>query len=127
QLAAMAAVGHQYVTMVLAMEAMFSSIGGAIGQAIAAAIWTGAFPEKLARYLPAEEQGNLTNIYGALAVQLSYPMGSPTRHAIAQAYGATQRLMLITATAILAVGVVSIFLWRDINVKHIKQVKGTVI
>lgn len=127
QLAVMAAVGHQHVAIVLAVEAMFSSIGGAVGQTIATAIWTSVFPERLARYLPAESQGNLTAIYGDIVTQLSYPIGDPTRSAIMRAYGDTQRYMLIASTVTLFIALASIFFWRDINVKNMKQVKGNVI
>lgn len=127
EMAVMAATSHQYVAVVLAVEYMFSSIGGAIGSTIAAAIWTGVFPQKLGEYLPPESQANLTSIYGDLTVQLSYPVGSPTRIAIAKAYGEAQKYMLTAATAVLAISLVSVAFWRDIKVKDFKQVKGNVI
>lgn len=126
QMAVMASVTHQHIAVILAIEAMFSSVGGAIGSTIAAAIWTGVFPESLAKYLPPESQGNLTQIYGDLTTQLSYPVGSPTRNAIEQSYGDAQKAMLIASTALLAIGVVCCALWRDIKVKEFKQVKGLV-
>ncbi|CAM1509362.1 Fc.00g031010.m01.CDS01 [Cosmosporella sp. VM-42] len=127
QTAAMAAVSHQYVAVVLAMEGMFSSIGGGVGSSVAAAIWQGVFPQALAKYLPEEEQGNLTAIYGDLITQLSYPIGSPARDAIQKAYGEAQRMMLIGATCVLVVAVGAVAMWRDINVKNFKQVKGRVV
>ncbi|KAB5545790.1 siderophore iron transporter [Coniochaeta sp. 2T2.1] len=126
QMAAMAATTHQYIAVVLALEAMFASVGGAIGGTLAAAIWTGVFPKKLAEYLPAEELGNLTSIYGDITVQMSYPMGSPARNAINQAYGDAQKTMLIAATAVQAVSFVAVWVWRDIKIKDFKQVKGLV-
>jgi MFS family permease len=127
QMAVMAATTHQYVAVVLALEAMFSSIGGAIGSTVAAAIWTGVFPKKLAEYLPPQAQGNLTTIYGDITVQMSYPFGSPERTAINRAYGDAQKTMLIAATAVQAVSFVAVWVWRDIKVKDFKQVKGLVI
>lgn len=127
QMAVMAATTHQYIAVVLALEAMFSSVGGAIGSTVAAAIWTGVFPKKLAEYLPPESQGNLTSIYGDIKVQMSYPMGSPTRDAINHAYGDAQKTMLIAATAVQAISFVAVYMWRDIKVKEFKQVKGLVI
>lgn len=126
QLAAMAATSHQYVAVVLAIEGMFSNIGGAIGSTISAAIWTGTFPEALERRLPASAQDSLLEIYGDLTTQLSYPKGSPTRTAIDASYGEAQKYMLIGATAILALAIVAVLMWRDINVKNFKQVKGMV-
>ncbi|KAI9155342.1 siderophore transporter [Paramyrothecium foliicola] len=127
QTAAMAATSHQYVAVVLAVQSMFSNIGGAIGSTVAAAVWNNVFPRKLAEYLPESEQGNLASIYGQLNVQLSYPVGSEARAAIQRAYGDSQRDMLIAATAILIVSLVSTAVWRDIKVKDNKQVKGLVI
>ncbi|KAF2271118.1 MFS general substrate transporter [Lojkania enalia] len=126
QIAAMAATDHQHIAVVLAIEGMFSSIGGAIGSSIAAAVWTGVFPEKLALYLPPETKDQAATIYSDIVTQLSYPKGTPTRHAIERAYGDAQRYMNIGATAILALGLVSVFMWRDIRVKDFKQTKGRV-
>ncbi|PGH05894.1 hypothetical protein GX51_02675 [Blastomyces parvus] len=127
QMAAMAATSHQYVAVVLAVEAMFANIGGAIGQTVAAAIWTGMFPQRLAEYLPEEAKANATIIYGDLKVQRSYPVGSPERIAINKAYGDGQKYMLIGGTAILAVSLGATMMWRDIKVKDFKQVKGLVV
>ena len=127
QIAAMAATTHQYVAVVLALEGMFANVGGAVGSTVAAAIWTSVFPKKLAEYLPAEAQAKLTAIYGDISTQLSYPVGSPTRDAINRAYGDAQKYMLIGGTCVLAVAIVAVAVWRDINVKDFKQVKGRVI
>ncbi|KAH7040192.1 siderophore iron transporter mirB [Microdochium trichocladiopsis] len=127
QMAVMAAASHQHVAVVLAVEGMFASVGGAIGGSIATAIWTSLFPAKLAEYLPQEAQANLTTIYGSLPAQLSYEWGSPERDAIVRAYGEAQKWMLVAATTILIVAIPAVMVWRDIKVKDFKQVKGTVI
>ncbi|KAL2024855.1 hypothetical protein VTK56DRAFT_3554 [Thermocarpiscus australiensis] len=127
QMAAMAATTHQYIAVVLAVEAMFANVGGAIGSTVAGAIWNGVFPARLAEYLPPESQGNLTAIVGSLPVQLSYPVGSPTRTAIQHAYGDAQRIMIIASTVLQVISLVSVIVWRDIKVKDFKQVKGLVV
>ncbi|KAK2802390.1 MFS siderochrome iron transporter 1 [Emmonsiellopsis sp. PD_5] len=127
QMAVMAATSHQYVAVVLALESMFANVGGAIGLTIASAIWTGVFPKKLGEYLPAEQQANLTTIYGDLKVQKSFAVGSPARDAINQAYGDAQKAMLIGGTAVLAISLAGAAMWRDIKVKDFKQVRGRVI
>ncbi|KAK5988672.1 MFS siderochrome iron transporter 1 [Cladobotryum mycophilum] len=126
QTAVMAATSHQFIAVVLAVEAMASAIGGAIGLTVAAAVWQAVFPKKLREYLPESELPNFHAIYGRLDVQLSYPIGSPARIAIQKAYGDGQRMMLIAATAVLSLAIVGTAMWRDINVKERKQVKGTV-
>ncbi|KND92515.1 Siderophore iron transporter mirB [Tolypocladium ophioglossoides CBS 100239] len=127
QTAVMAAASHQYVAVVLAVEAMFAAISAAIGLTVAAGIWQAVFPQKLREYLPAEDLKNLDKIYGRLDVQLSYPIGSPARIAIQRAYGDGQKMMLVWGTSVLIIAVVATAAWRDINVKHIKQVRGNVI
>lgn len=93
---------------------------------VTSAIWQNTFPKKLLEYLPAEAQPDFLTIYGDIVTQLSYPVGSPTRLAIQKAYGAAQRDILIAATAVWALGVVAVLLWRNIRVDF-KQTKGNVI
>ena len=126
EIAIMAAASHQHIAVVLAVLGLFGNIGGAIGLTIAAAIWQGVFPVKLAEYLPASELPNLLTIYEDLTTQISYPVGSPARIAIQDAYGDAQKMMLIAGTAVWAVGVVAVIMWRDIRVIGIKQTKGHV-
>ena len=94
QLAVMAATNHQFVAVVLAVESMFSSIGGAIGSTVAAAIWTGTFPQQLLKHLPAENKADYLDVYASLTTQLSYDVGTPARDAINQAYGDSQKYVL---------------------------------
>jgi MFS family permease len=122
-----AAAAQQYFAISIALLNLFCYIGNAIGLTISAAIWQGTIPEKLALYLPPESQGNLTTIYGDINQQLSYEWGSPTRLAIQHAYGDTMRLLLITGVASWVVGLVTILMWKDMNVKGIKQNKGYVV
>jgi MFS family permease len=126
QMTVMAVSTQRDIPAILAMESMIASVGGSIGSAIAAAMWTGIFPNKLEKYLPADAQSSLANIYGSIDVQSSYPPGSATRDAINQAYGDTQRLMLITATCLYSITITSVLMWKNINVKNIEQVKGMI-
>ena len=124
QMAVMASVTHQHVATALALEAMFASVGGAIGSTVAAAIWGAVFPERLQRYLPAG--ADYEGIYSSLETQLSYPVGDATRTAIGRAYGDAQKYMLIAATAVHLISFIAVIVWRDIKVKDFKQVKGVV-
>ena len=129
QVAGMAATTHQYVAIVLAMQGVSSQIGGAIGQTISSAIWQGNFQSRLLRYLPEETLSNSTlvaQIYGDLTTQLSFEVGSPTRDGITQAYGEAQQLMAAAATGVLALGFVAVFMWRNIDTRERKQIKGAV-
>jgi len=126
EIAIMAAASHQHIAVVLAVISMFGNIGGAIGLTVAAAIWQGVFPKKLAEYLPSSELPNLTTIYEDLTVQLSYAVGSPARIAIQHAYGDAQTMILSAGTAVWALGIVAVVMWRDIKVVGITQAKGHV-
>ncbi|EHK96266.1 putative Siderophore iron transporter mirB [Glarea lozoyensis 74030] len=125
EIAIMAAASHQHIAIVIAILGVFSSIGGAIGLTVAAAIWQDVFPKKLAEYLPPEELPNLPLIYADIVTQLSYAVGSPTRLAIQYAYGDAQKMLLVVGTAVWFIGLLAVVMWRDINVSNIKQVKGT--
>ncbi|OQE38028.1 hypothetical protein PENCOP_c009G02538 [Penicillium coprophilum] len=125
ELAMMAPSDHQHIAVILAMLNLFGSIGSAIGSTVSAAIWTGEFPKALAKYVPPEV--DVAKIYSDITAQLSYEWGSPTRNAIARAYGDAQQYMLITSVCMLVVAWGCAAMWRDIKIKDLKQVKGRVI
>jgi MFS family permease len=117
---------QQYFAVGLAVLAMFSNIGNAIGYTISAAIWQDILPKKLALYLPADELPNLVTIYEDIVTQLSYPIGSATRLAIQHAYGDAQKYLFTAGTAVWILGAVATVVWRNIDVTGIKQTKGHV-
>ncbi|VUC22206.1 unnamed protein product [Clonostachys rosea] len=121
EIAVLAAASHQHVAVCLAVVGMFGNVGGAIGLTVASAIWQHVMPEKLMSYLPVEDLENLPMIYADLTTQLSYPVGSPTRIAIQNAYADTQTVLLSTGTGIWVIGLIGVLMWRDINVKNVKQ------
>jgi hypothetical protein len=127
QTAVMAAAAHYEVAVVLALWGLFTSIGGAIGQTVAAAIYTNTMPNALQTYLPDDAKSRAKEIYNSITVQLQYPMGSPVRQAIIHAYGDVMRRLCISGVSILPLAFVFVLMWRNINVKTIKQVKGTVV
>ncbi len=125
EMAVMAAAPHQGVAGMLALIGLFSSVGGGIGQAIAASIYTNKFPAALERALP----GNATlnaELYGSLTVQLSYALGSPERDAVVYAYGESMWYLCIASFVFLVPCILFIALWRDFKVKDLRQVKGRV-
>ena len=105
----------------LAVESMIIAIGSAIGSTIAGAIWTGVFPARLLANLPVDALDNIAMIYGDLQTQTSYPVGSPTRDAINLSYGETQRYMLIAATCVYFITLISVALWQNVDVRTMKQ------
>ncbi|EPE04148.1 mfs siderophore iron transporter [Ophiostoma piceae UAMH 11346] len=126
QLAILSVVDHQHVAAVLALLYVVGNVGGAIGNTISGTIWTNTFETALLKYLPEDAMDALEDIYNDLDTQLSYPVGSATRLAIQEAYGYSQKRMLIAGTAIVSLSLIWMFLIKNINVKKVPQVKGTV-
>ncbi|KAF2137209.1 uncharacterized protein K452DRAFT_278847 [Aplosporella prunicola CBS 121167] len=126
-MAVMAAADHDGVPMMLSLLGLSSSVGGAIGSAVSAAIYANTFPDALRRKLPAANQNDWSAIYlGGYSAQLEYPVGSDVRNAINYAWGWSQRCGSISATAILVLGIPAIAIWKNYNVDR-KQNKGVVM
>lgn len=127
QMAAMAAADRDGVPLMLSLVGLSSSVGGAIGQAVSAAINSNIFPNALASRLPEAERGNTTTIFlGGTNTQLTYPVGSPERDAINYAWTRSQYYSSISATAVLVLAIPAIAAWKNYHVGK-QQNKGTVI
>ncbi|KAJ6440593.1 tetratricopeptide-like helical [Purpureocillium lavendulum] len=124
EMAMMAPSDHQHVAVLMAILNFFCSVGSAVGSSASSAIWTGTFRRELVKNLP--PGAPVDEIYGDLEKQLSYPVGSAIRNGIARAYSVSQRYMLIASVSLLACAWVCTWFWRDIKLKKVKQVKGTV-
>lgn len=123
----MAATTHQYVAVVLAIQDMFLSVGGAIGSTISTAIWTGTFRNNLLRFLPPSELANVDPIYSKIGNQLSHPVGSTERLGVQRAYGESVKWQLTAAAASLSLMIPCVLAWRNYQLRNHKQVKGTVV
>ncbi|PSN59751.1 putative siderophore-dependent iron transporter [Corynespora cassiicola Philippines] len=127
QLAVLAAVDHQHIAAVLALLYVSGSIGGAIGSTISGTIWTNTFLKELMRNLPESAQADALTIYASLPAQLAYPVGSPERLAIQEAYGYGQARMLAAGVGIFGLSFIWMFLIRNHDVsKKTGQTKGIV-
>ncbi|KPM38039.1 Siderophore iron transporter mirB [Neonectria ditissima] len=125
EMAMMAPSDHQHIAVLIAILDLFGSIGTAVGSTVSAAIWTGTFRDRLVAHLPPTT--DIDSIYSSMYTQLAYKHGTEIRYGISLAYGDSQRYMLITSVCILALGWFCVFLWRDIKVTGIKQVRGNVV
>lgn len=125
EMAMMAPIDHQYIAVMIAILDLFGSIGTAVGSTVSAAIWTGTFRDAIERHVP--ETVNVDLVYNNLYSQLAYTAGSEERLGIARAYGDAQRIMLITSVSLLVGALASVAMWRNINLKTIKQTRGNVI
>lgn len=130
-LAIMAPVTHQYIAVVHALGGLFGGVGAAIGIAIAGALWNNLLPQELYRRLPEDQKINAGAIFGNITLQMSFADGSPEREAIVGGYAHVMRLMVIAGACFMPLCLLSIFVWKNINVRKIeeengKQTKGTV-
>ncbi|KAL4777459.1 major facilitator superfamily domain-containing protein [Aspergillus nidulans var. acristatus] len=126
QVAVSAASDHNNIASALAFLGVFGSMGGAVGSSISGAIWTNTLPGALKRLLPESAKADWRVIYESLEIQLSYPVGSPVRVAIASAYAETQTKMLVAGTGIMALSLIWMFLIKDIRLSKDAQSKGVV-
>lgn len=126
-MAVMASADRDGVPMMLSLIYLASSIGGAIGTAVSAAIYDNTFPSTLLKHLPADAKAQYTTIYiGGYVTQMTYPVGGPIRNAIDLAWGQSQKYNCIAATCILALGIPAVAIWKNHNVDK-KQNKGLVL
>lgn len=126
EMAVMAASDREGIPMMLALIGLFQSLGNAIGSAVQSAIYNNVFISALKSKLPADLKSQASKISAAGYLgQKKYPMGSPTRDAINYAWGYEQKLGCIAATAILALAIPSVAIWK--NYRLDKKSKGTVL
>ncbi|KAF6795326.1 siderophore iron transporter [Colletotrichum musicola] len=114
---ALMAVSPEHTAALLAVQSVIVDSGKAAGSAIGTAIWTSMFRKRLVDHLPSMPSKNVTEVYGSLDIQLSYPLGEPERLGINAAYAETQRVILIVALCLSAVAWISVWFWEDIDVK----------
>lgn len=124
QVAIMAPVTHQYIAVTSALSGLFGSVGAGIGYAIAGAFWNNLMPVQLLQRLPESAKANATIIFSDITIQQSYPDGSLEREAIVGAYAHVMRLMAITGVATMPLCVLSIIIWKNINVRKVEEEKG---
>ncbi|KAI5365877.1 Putative major facilitator superfamily, MFS transporter superfamily [Septoria linicola] len=126
-MAVMTAADREGVPMMLSIIYLASNIGGSIGTAVSTSIYGNTFPSALARALPADLQGKVSELYlgGYLTQELFVP-GTVERTAINYAWGQTQYYSCISAVAVLVLGIPAIAIWKNYRVDK-QQNKGVMI
>lgn len=127
EMAVMAAADREGVPLVLSMLYLFNAVGGAIGQAISATIYSNTWPDAARSVLPQDRWAKVPELYaGGYVTQIMFPPGTVERAASDFAWRRTQYYGSIAATCILTVGIPAILLWKNYRVDK-KQNKGTVL
>lgn len=109
-----AAVPHQNMTMAITTLVLFSSIGSAIGSAIAGVIWSSKTPTNLRKYMPSnitDEQ--VQSFFGNVKLLRKYPMGSTVRNAAINAYIDTVYYLFVPALGILFISFIVCFFQKN--------------
>jgi len=126
QMAIMAASDRSGVAMGLSVLGLFTSVGGAIGDAVSGSIFANTFPQALTERLPVEFKSQAYSIYLAgYLTQEKFPPGTPVRAAIDFAWGQYEKYAAVAATCVLIGGIPAILLWKNYRVDR-AQNKGTV-
>ena len=124
-MAVMAAADREGVPMMLSMVGLFSSLGGAMGYAVSASIYSNIFPPALHRSLPADQMDQFQKIYtGGYVEQKKFDLGTPTRDAINYAWSEYMKYSCIAAVAVMSLGIPAVAVWRNYRVDSTKQNKG---
>ncbi|OBT96236.1 hypothetical protein VE01_05816 [Pseudogymnoascus verrucosus] len=131
-IAIMVPVTHEEFAAVNALSSLFGGFGASIGSAIAGAIWNNVAPGELLRRLPTGSKDQAAKIFGDINVQIALPIGSLEREAIVGTYRHVMKLMTITGVCLMPLCAISIFFWKNVNIRKLeeekgKQTKGTVL
>lgn len=86
QVAAQASVAHQDLALSISLLSLWSNMGGAIGAAVASAMWQRDLPGFLAEFLPADSKNLAPTLFGSFAAIKEYPELSPIRQAGIKSY-----------------------------------------
>lgn len=90
QVASQASVPHQDLALVCALLLLWSSVGGAIGEAVAGQYWGSHMPGNLRKYLPASvSDEEVTSFYEDITTIKEYDFGSAVRVGASKAYEVT--------------------------------------
>ncbi|KAJ1025186.1 hypothetical protein NDA16_002691 [Ustilago loliicola] len=98
QVAAQVSVRHQDVATVTAYFLLLTEIGGACGNALVGAVQTNTFPGFLDKHLPMLDAATRAKIYASpFSYAYVYPMGSPERTGLINAYNDYVHVLLVVA------------------------------
>lgn len=101
---------------------MAMSTGGAVGTAVAGAIWANELPDQLRSNLPTASKALAPKIFGSIKTAMEYPYGTEIGDAIIGSYANTMRLLAIVATCIQVPMFVAMFFIHDIGLTEDEQV-----
>lgn len=110
-----AATKHEHLAVITGLYLACYSIGSALGNAVSGAIWTQVLPRRLGANLAGFSNATLaTAAYGdPFTFAGGYPVGTPERDGVIDAYQHTQRLLCITGICLCVPLIIFSCLLRD--------------
>ncbi|PAV16768.1 MFS polyamine transporter [Pyrrhoderma noxium] len=106
QVGAQASVPHSDVAIVTAVVLLLTEIGGAVGSAVAGAIWSNTMPNNLEKYLPQVNETLRAELYSSITDVLAYDRDDPIRIGVIQAYDDSMKDMVIAGLVTSAVPII---------------------
>ncbi|KAF2720001.1 putative siderochrome-iron transporter [Polychaeton citri CBS 116435] len=124
-MAIMASSDRAGIAMALAILSLSASVGGAIGDAVSGSIFSATWQSSFLTRISDPTLASQLYLGGYLE-QENYAPGTPTRDAIDYAWGQVEKWCGVSATAVLALAIPAIAMWKNYSVDK-KQNKGTVL
>ncbi|PWN51464.1 MFS general substrate transporter [Violaceomyces palustris] len=101
RVASQGSVPHQDLATVIALLSLWTKLGGAMGSAIAGAVWTGNMLPNMERELPQVSQTILKSLYASITtVKTKYAFGSEVRNGVIRAYDKTVLPLFVSSLCI---------------------------
>ncbi|WVQ99082.1 hypothetical protein IAU59_006214 [Kwoniella sp. CBS 9459] len=122
QVAVQAAVKRGELAMATGIFYFAMSLGGAVGVAVAGAVWGNTLPDALQANLPADSKELAPVIYGSIAKAISYDPNSEIGLAIRDSYVHSMWILSILATCLQIPMLVCMFFVRNVALTQDEQI-----
>ncbi|CAO1615295.1 unnamed protein product [Parajaminaea phylloscopi] len=114
RVASQASVPHEDLASVISLLSLWSTLGTAIGGAIAGGIWSGEMLDHLFKELPDVPEATVRKLYGSIrTVRVLYPIDSPVRQGVIRAYAQVNGHIAITALCLAVLPVFATMCFPD--------------
>ncbi|GAA5912263.1 uncharacterized protein JCM6883_003299 [Sporobolomyces salmoneus] len=124
QIGCQSVVGHQDVGIATALFLTITQIGGAVGGALAGAVWSTVLPNRLHFHLDPSQHSLIPEILASLPYALSFPPDSPIRLAIDRSYVDVQKNLNWLAMIMLVPALVAVCSMKNVNLEKEDQGQG---
>lgn len=114
--------GSGTIAMATSFFLFFEIFGALVGTAIAGGVWNTVAVNKLYEHLPAENQHNVTAIFGSITTATSFKKGTAARTAISLAYRETQQILGWASLGLIGPMLILMFFVKDLALTEQRDV-----